>query len=305
MTETPQLFDRAAMATRARRVARLAPEADFLHRRVAAELADRLDEVTREFPRVAVLGAGRGLYAEALRGRCGAAGLTQIEPFPETAAAAQAAAPFAETVVAEGAAALGAGACDLIVSGLALHRENDPVGQLIQIRRALKPDGLFLGALLGGRTLHELRAALAEAEIETEGGLSPRVAPMGDIRDFGGLVQRAGFAMPAADSDIVTVNYPDPLALMRDLRAMGEANALSARRRAFTRRGTLLGAAARYVDAFGGSNGRVPATFEILWLSGWAPGPDQPIAKRPGSATARLADALGAPERSAGEKAGR
>jgi hypothetical protein len=173
------------------------------------------------------------------------------------------------------------------------------------MRRALKPDGFLLAAMLGGRTLHELRAALAEAEIAVEGGLSPRVAPMGDIRDLGGLLQRAGFAMPAADVDRVAADYPDPLALMRDLRAMGEANALAARRRGFTRRATLMEACARYAAGFGGPEGRVPATFEIVWLAGWAPAADQPQPLRPGSAAARLADALGASEVSAGEKAGR
>ncbi len=295
MPDAPSLFDRRALAARARRAARAPAEADFLHRRVADELADRLADVNRRFPEVAILGAGGGLYARALRGLFGVERITQAEPFPEAAAAAAAGAPFAETVVAEGAAALGEARFDLLVSGLALHRENDPVGQLVQMRRALKPDGFLLAAALGGRTLHELRAALAEAEIAGEGGLSPRVAPMADIRDFAGLLQRAGFALPAADSDRVTVDCPDALALMRDLRAMGESNALAARRRNFTRRATLFDACARYAAAFGWPDGRIPATFEILWLAGWAPAPGQPKALRPGSAQVSLADALGKP----------
>jgi SAM-dependent methyltransferase len=293
MPDAPSLFDRRAMALRAPRVARSLAAADFLHRRAAEDAADRLGDVNRAFPRALIVGAGGGLYAQALRGRFGIERIVQVEPFPETAAAAAAAAPFAETRVAEGAAALGETGFDLVLSGLALHRENDPIAALVQMRLGLKPDGFLLGAALGGGTLQELRAALAEAEIAGEGGLSPRVAPMADIRDLAGLLQRAGFALPAADSDRVTVDYPDPLALMRDLRAMGESNALSARRRTFTRRATLLDACARYVAGFGGPDGRIPATFEIVWLAGWAPAPDQPKALRPGSATVSLAAALG------------
>ncbi len=300
----PKLFDAAGLAARARRAAAAGPEADFLRVRAAEDLVERLAAVNRPFPRAAILGSGRGLFAEALRGRAGAERLVQVERFEAAAAHAAAAAPFAETLVADGAAALGEGAFDLVVSGLALHREDDPVGQLVQMRRALAPDGFLIAAVFGGRTLHELRAALAEAEIALEGGLSPRVAPMADIRDLGGLLQRAGFAMPAADADRLTVEYADPFALMRDLRAMGEANALAARRRGFTRRATLVEAARRYAEGFATAEGRVPATVEIVWLAGWAPGPDQPTPKRPGSASARLADALGVPEIRTGAKAG-
>jgi len=197
------------------------------------------------------------------------------------------------------------GAFDLVVSTLLLHVANDPVGQLIQMRRALKPDGLMLAALFGGQTLSELRASLAEAEVECEGGLSPRVAPMAEIRDLGGLLQRAGFAMPVADSERLTVTYATPLHLMRELRAMGETNILTARRRQPMRRKTLMRACEIYAEHFGAPDGRVRATFEIVFLTGWAPGPAQPKALRPGSATVRLADALGAEEVSAGEKAGK
>jgi len=308
MPDTPNaaatLFDPRALSMRAARAAKLWPAGDFLHRRAAAAMAERLDDVARGFATVGVVGAGGGAYAESLRGRPGVARVIQLEAHPAMAAVAARAAPWAETVTGQGAAALGEGVCDLVLSGLALHRDNDPVGALIQIRRALKPDGLFLGALLGGRTLHELRSALAEAEIAEDGGLSPRVAPMADVRDLGALLQRAGFAMPVADVERIEATYADPLGLMRDLRAMGEANALSERRRRFLRRSTLARAAALYADSFPAPQGRVRATFEIVWLSGWAPGPDQPTPKRPGSATARLADALGAVERPLGEKAG-
>lgn len=305
MSDIPMLFDPRALAMRAARAAALWPKGDFLHKQAAAAIIERLGDVVRAFPEAGVVGAGGGVYACALKGRSGISRVVQIDHSPAMAALARSAAPDAETIRADGAAALGEGALDLAVGGLALHRENDPVGALTQIRRALRPDGLFIGAMLGGRTLHELRVALAEAEIAVEGGLSPRVAPMGELRDLGALLQRAGFAMPVADAERVTVDYPDPLALMRDLRAMGEANALTDRRKVFFRRETLLRACAIYHEHFARADGRIPATFEIVFLTGWAPAPGQPQPKRPGSATARLADALGAKERSAGEKAGR
>jgi SAM-dependent methyltransferase len=251
-----------------------------------------------------VLGTGGGLYASAIAGRPWAARTIQADVSPGLAVVAAAACPAAETRAAAGPLAFGEATLDLAVSGLTLHAENDPVGALVQFRRALRPDGLFLGAMLGGRTLHELRAALAEAEAEVEGGLSPRVAPMADLRDAGALLQRAGFAMPVADAERLTVDYPDALALMRDLRAMGEANPLAGRRRGFTRRATLLRAAALYAEAFARPDGRILANFELVFLAGWSPGPDQPTPKRPGSAVARLADALGVPELPAGDKAG-
>lgn len=301
MTPVPTLFDPAAHAMRADRAARHWPAADFLHRRAAEGLAERLGDVLRPFPRAAVLGSGGGAYAEALRGLGGIETLTQIDPSPRLAALAAA---HGETVAGDSPLMLGEASLDLVLLGLTLHRENDPVGALVQARLALKPDGLLLAATLGGQTLHELRACLAEAEAEVEGGLSPRVSPMADLRDLGGLLQRAGFAMPVADVDRLTVDYPDALALMRDLRAMGETNTLAGRRKTFTRRATLLRAAALYGQHFARPDGRVTATLDLVFLSGWAPAPGQPVPKRPGSATARLADALGTKERPAGEKAG-
>ncbi|MFQ5565915.1 MAG: class I SAM-dependent methyltransferase [Paracoccaceae bacterium] len=292
------LFDFTALARRRDRAMRLgfAEGADFLHREVAGLMAERLAEVTRDFPRVAVIGTGAGVVAAALRP--GGAGLTQLDPSPAMAAAAGAEVLTGETLP------LAEGAHDLVVSTLLLHAANDPVGQLIQMRRALGPDGLMLAALFGGQTLSELRASLAEAEVECEGGLSPRVAPMAEIRELGGLIQRAGFAMPVADSERLVVTYATPLHLMRELRAMGETNILVARRRRPMRRATLMRACEIYSRNFGTPDGRVRATFEIVFLTGWAPGPGQPKPLRPGSATARLADALGAKEISAGEKAG-
>jgi len=218
---------------------------------------------------------------------------------------ARKAAPWAEARLMQGEALpLAAGEADLVISNLTLHAANDPVGALVQARLALKPDGLLRAARLGGRTLHELRAALAEAEARVEGGLSPRVAPMGELRDLGGLLQRAGFQMPVADVEALSVSYASPLNLMRELRAMGETNVMRERRRTFLRRDTLMEACRVYHESFGTPDGRAPATFEIVYLTGWSPGPGQPVPKRPGSASHRLADALGTVERPAGEKAG-
>jgi SAM-dependent methyltransferase len=300
MSERQQnLFDLAALAGRRDRAMRLgfAGNADFLHREVAGLMAERLAEVTRAFPKVALIGTGAGVVAAALRPD--GAGLTQLDPSPVMAATAGGDLLTGETLPLE------AGAHDLIVSTLLLHLANDPVGQLIQMRNALRPDGLMLAALFGGQTLKELRASLAEAEVECEGGLSPRVAPMAEIRELGGLLQRAGFALPVADSERLVVTYATPMHLMRELRAMGETNILTARRRQPMRRATLMRACEIYARHFGAADGRIRATFEIVFLTGWSPGPDQPKALRPGSATSRLADALGAPEISTGEKAGK
>ena len=299
MSERQQnLFDFAALAGRRDRAMRLgfAGGADFLHCEVAGLMAERLAEVKRDFAKIALIGTGAGVVAAAVRPD--GAGLTQLDPSPVMAAAVGAGVLTGETLPLE------AGGHDLIVSTLLLHLANDPVGQLIQMRHALKPDGLMLAALFGGQTLNELRSSLAEAEVKCEGGLSPRVAPMAEIRDLGGLLQRAGFAMPVADSERLVVTYATPLHLMRELRAMGETSILTARRRQPMRRATLMRACEIYAEHFGTPEGRVRATFEIVFLTGWAPAPDQPKALRPGSATARLADALGAREISAGEQAG-
>jgi SAM-dependent methyltransferase len=191
---------------------------------------------------------------------------------------------------------------DLVISLLSLQTVNDLPGVLIQVRRALKPDGLFLGALLGGDTLAELRDSFAAAEAEVEGGVSPRVAPFADVRELGALLQRAGFALPVADVDRIVVRYASPFALMDDLRRMGETNLLNERRRAPLRRATLLRMAAIYAERFADADGKVRATFDIVWLSGWAPHESQQQPLRPGSARTRLADALGTREIPAGEK---
>jgi SAM-dependent methyltransferase len=194
---------------------------------------------------------------------------------------------------------------DLVVSGLALQFVNDLPGTLIQIRRALKPDGLFIAALIGGESLSELRQAFGEAEAEVEGGVSPRVAPFVDIRDLGALMQRAGFMLPVTDIDRVVVRYGSVLGLMHDLRRMGAANSLIERRRVPLRRATLARMAESYARRFADGDGRIRASFDIVWLSGWAPHASQQQPLKPGSAQMRLADALGAREISAGEKTGR
>jgi NADH dehydrogenase [ubiquinone] 1 alpha subcomplex assembly factor 5 len=188
------------------------------------------------------------------------------------------------------------GTLDLMVSALTLQHVNDLPGTLTQVRRALKPDGLFLAAMLGGRTLVELREAFLAAEAEIEGGASPRVAPFADVRDAGALLQRAGFALPVADSDTVTVTYATPLDLMREIRGMGASNVLVARRRSPLRRETLLRAAELYAERYSTREGRISATFEIVTMTGWVPHESQQKPLQPGSARARLADALGVRE---------
>lgn len=286
------VFDRALGRLRLRR-ALAGDYPDFLLQRAAGDLEDRLGAVLREFAVAADLGTALPVVAPVLAGRAGR--LLRM---------AEAAAAPVDLVGDLESLPFAAGSLDLAVSLLALHGVNDLPGAFIQIKRALRPDGLFMGCLLGGRTLQELRQTLLEAESETTGGVSPRVAPFADLRDLGGLLQRAGFALPVIDSEIVTVRYRDAFGLFRDLRAMGWANALVARRKTPSRRETLLRAAALYAEKFADPDGRLPATFEFVWVSGWAPHESQQKPLKPGSAKARLADALGVPEIKAGEKPG-
>ena len=296
------VFDRRLLRRRRDRAAARPGDHDFLFREVAERLADRLDDVTRSFPLALDLGCRTGLLAPILGGRGGIGRLVQCDLSP---AMARAAAGNGHPTLAADEEALPfvGGSFDLVMSLLALHWVNDLPGALLQIRESLKPDGLFLGALLGGETLRELRAVLMEAELAEEGGVSPRVSPFADLRDAGGLLQRAGFALPVADLDRITVTYPDALKLMRELGAMGESNAVQARRRGTTRRATLTRAAALYAERFADADGRLPATFEVIYLTAWAPHPDQQKPLKPGSASARLAEALGSEERPAGDKA--
>lgn len=265
MTDPTPLVDRAALSRNRARAVRQGLDA-FLLGRVADEIEERLAEVNRTFTSEAV-----------------------VTGFPDWWAARR---PAARVVADDGRLALDEGAHDLVVHALALHWANDPVGQLVQCLRALVPDGLFLCATLGGRTLSELRTALAEAEVRLTGGLSPRVLPMGGIRDLGGLLQRAGFALPVADASPVEAGYASLSGLVRDLRATGEGNAL-ARRACRTPRALFALAGAICAEAFPAPGGRIRATFDVIYLTGWAPAPGQQRPLRPGSAAMRLADALG------------
>jgi SAM-dependent methyltransferase len=297
--DQPALFDRALLRTRRRRATRVGPE-NFLLDHVAGDLVERLAVVKRHFSVAADIGTpGNALSQRLVKERVAETVIRAGDAEADTCAS------FLTVVADEEALPFSSGALDLAVSALSLHHVNDLPGTLIQIRRALKPDGLFLAALLGGETLTELRQAFTQAEAELEGGVSPRVAPFADLRDIGALLQRAGFALPVTDVDRLTVRYPDVFALMRDLRRMGASNVLVERRRKFTRRATLLRMAELYGERFSDSDGRLRATFEIVWLSGWSPHESQQPPLKPGSAKMRLADALKTGEISAGEKAGR
>ena len=288
-TEAPAttLFDRRAWRAHRDRAARSGP-VDFLHDEVADRLIERLDLVNREFAVALDLGARGGGLARALAVRPGALRVIAAEPARQFLAQA----PRPRVAADPELLPFGDASLDLIVSNLALHWAADLPGALVQLRRALRPDGLLLAAMLGGQTLVELRTALFEAELEEEGGVSPRVSPAVELVDAAALLQRAGFALPVADSETLTVTYPALPALLRELRGMGETNALAARRRAGLRRATLARAASIYRERFGDSAGRLPATFEILFLCGWAPHPSQPQPLRRGSASHRLADVL-------------
>ena len=263
MTSAPSLFDRTALNAHRAKARR---DALFLHDLARDEVQDRLRMVNRAFRSIAI-----------------------ITPFPDIWAPLY---PDAVIVRDDDTLALPESQYDLVIHAMCLHWADDPVGQLIQCRRALKEDGLFLTVLLGGQTLNELRTVLSQAESETTGGLSPRIVPMAEIRDLGGLLQRAGLAMPVADSVAMNATYRDMTHLMHDLRAMGEGNALAGRLRRPSRRAIFDMASGLYRDHFGTPDGRIKASFELICLTGWSPSADQPKPLRPGSAQTRLADAL-------------
>lgn len=283
MSTPSLLFDRELLR---RRQARAIHQGTvlFLIETVARELAERLSAVLRDFRAVADVATPGDSLRRAL-----------AERLPSVAAVdfdAHEVLPLARESL------------DLAVSALALQFVNDLPGALTQIRLALKPDGLLLAALLGGDTLTELRQSFTQAESELEGGVSPRVLPFADLRDMGALLQRAGFALPVVDVERLTVRYDNAFALMRDLRGMGATNILVERRRKPLRRATLLRMAQVYAERFSDPDGRIRATFDVVWLSGWAPHGSQQQPLRPGSATSRLADALGVKEQPTGEKPG-
>ena len=287
MSESPLVFNRAVVRLHRDRAAAGLEEYDFLLREVGERLLDRLDDVRRTFPLALDLGCRNGLLGSLAAGRGGIETLVQCDLSPRMAARAG-----PRAVTADEEFLPFSGSFDLILSCLNLHWVNDLPGALVQIRRALKPDGLFLCALFGGGTCEELRQSLMHAELAEEGGASPRVSPFVDVRDAGNLLGRGGFALPVADIDTITVSYADPLRLMADLRGMGESNAVLERRKNFTRRTTLMTACSHYAETHGDADGRVPATFQVVYLTAWAPHPSQPKALSPGSAETRLADAL-------------
>lgn len=266
MQKPPQLTDRTALERFRARALRSSNPALFLQEEAAFEINERLNEVNRTFTAIAIVTPFADLWRNLL--------------------------PNAEIVPDGELLNLKPETYDLVIHAMSLHWANDFVGQLIQCRRALKPDGLFLGACFGGETLTELRVALAEAEVAIAGGLSPRVAPMGEIRDLGALLQRADFAMPVADTATKTVTYANMQGLVTDLRLMGETNAQTARHKSFAPRALFETASQIYKEAFATRDGRIAATFEMIFLTGWAPDESQPKPLRPGSAKARLADAL-------------
>ena len=270
---TTVLFDRALLRARQARAERLGP-ATFLRDHAIADAADRLASVNRSFVDAVDLGTPGDALGEAVRGRV--ASLTQVGIPPDDGAPL----PLPPASV------------DLVLSVLALQFVNDLPGVLAQVRRALRPDGLLLAAMIGGETLTELRQAFAAAEAEIEGGVSPRVSPFADVRDVGGLLQRAGFALPVVDVERLTVRYDNAFALMQDLRRMGATNLLVERRKAPTRRATLLRMAQVYGERFADADGRIRATFDIVWLLGWAPHESQPRPLRPGSAKFSLEAAV-------------
>jgi SAM-dependent methyltransferase len=285
----PRIFDRDLVRWRLARARAKAP-VTFLLERAVEDMIERLGGVLRPFPRALDLATPNQQLAAALAATPDRS-VTRLAPLPEPPAPG-----WTHVTGDEERLPFAPASFDLIASALALQSVNDLPGTLVQARRGLAPDGLFIACLFGGQTLNELRAAFAQAEEERTGGVSPRVAPFADVRDLGALLQRAGFALPVTDVDTVMVRYPNMFALMADLRGMGATNPLAERLRRPVTRGLLMRAARIYEERFGDKDGRVRATFEIVWLTGWAPHESQQKPLAPGSAKMRLADALGTKE---------
>lgn len=302
-SSAPEIFDRQLLIARKHRALQeatrpAARDGGFLLDQVANDIAERLDAVERTFK------AGLDLSDDDGRARKTFASSARVENLVRLASS-QDLAKSPESIIGSPEHLPAAPtSLDLVTSALALQWVNDVPGTLVQIRRALKPDGLFIGALIGGNTLHELREVLSMEEDEATGGISPKVAPFVDVRDFGGLLQRAGFALPVTDVDSYTVRYGNLFVLMADLRAMAATNILTHRSRKPWTKARAVRAAQLYAERFGDPDGRIRATFQVISFSGWAPSDVQQKPLRPGSAQTRLADALGADEVKAGEKAG-
>lgn len=304
MSSSPLLFDRRLHRRRRTRAARDFNAFDFLKTRAAEDLSDSLEATTRSFDLALDLGAHGGQTRDAIMARPQLASrIVQWLSADLSPGFARKLAPGAAAVDEE-ALPFAPNSFDLVVSTLSLHWVNDLPGALIQIRAAMKPDGFFIAQLFGGRTLSELRASLLAAESEVRGGAAMRVSPFADVQDMAGLMQRAGFALPVADTQTVTVRYSNPFRLFEDLRGMGETAAFADKSAPPLTREILMRAMAYYQEQFSEPDGRLRASFEILTISGWSPSPDQPKPLRPGSAKARLSDALGVKEHKTGDKAG-
>lgn len=300
MGDGMQVFDRHLVRRHRDRAAPTLADHDFLFREVASRLVDRLNDIDRRLPLALDLGCHTGEFGRGMNPGCGVDTLVECDLSPAMAGRAGGLALVGDEEVLP----FGNGRFDLIVSNLSLHWVNDLPGALLQVRAALKPDGLFLAAMLGGETLQELRACLFDAELAETGGASPRVSPFVDLRDAGALLQRAGFALPVVDCDRIDVTYADPLKLLLDLRGMGESNAVLQRHDHFTRRTVLTRALELYVERYAKGEIRVSARFDIIYMHGWSPHESQQKPLTPGSARGRLAVALGSEEHSAGERAG-
>jgi len=287
-TDIIQVFDNNIVRQHRDRAAASYGDHNFLMLEVADRMKERLDEINRDFTAVLDLGAHDGAMGRAIN--------------PTSLVSADVSAKMLESAGGERVLLTGEtlpfdmASFDLVVSNLSLHWVNDLPGEMVQINRVLKPDGLFLASMFGGDTLHELRDALMLAELEVSGGVSPRISPFADVRDLGGLLQRAQFALPVADADTITVNYASPWSLLGDLRGMGETNAVNDRKKTFTSRRVLMRAMEIYVEKYAGEDGKVPATFQILYMTGWKAHESQQKPLRPGSATTRLADVLNTKE---------
>lgn len=297
---TPQVFDRKAHRRHRDRAAPGLADYDFLFRLGAERLTDRLLDIKRQFPQVLDLGCRGGSVADAL-GAGTDFGMTSLIQADSSSAMiarthqvrAHQASSHSAVVCDEEALPFRGESFDLILSNLTLHWVNDLPGSLIQIRHSLRPDGLFCASLFGAGTLAELRDVLMQAEMDIKNGASLRISPFAEVRDLGGLLQRAGFSLPVVDTEKVTVTFGDMFQLMRDLRGMGETNAVYDRQKSFTGRGIFAKAAALYAERYGAEDGRISASFHIITLTAWAPHADQPKPLRRGSATTRLAEALG------------
>jgi SAM-dependent methyltransferase len=287
-TDTMTVFDRALVRRHRDRAAAGFSGYDFLFAEVAERLAERLSVIRRPFSRILDLGSHDGATGH----RVAAARQPELLVSCDLSAALASRGSGAAVAADEEALPFAEASFDLVISNLSLHWVNDLPGALIQIRRALRPDGFFVAAMLGGSTLMELRRSLFEAEVALSGGVTPRLSPLAELQDAGHLLQRAGFALPVADTETITVTYGDLFRLLADLRGMGETNAVRTRGRRPVRRALFLEAARHYAENFAEADGRLPATFEILWLAGWAPGPGQQQPLKPGSGVLPLSDLL-------------